>query len=459
MINGEHVPGVIPEEDDNKVPTSKKFDQKRINQKTELTKRAADIRTKRTPLQTDPTNPDDVGGNFFLIFLGFINTTFYPDIDGFGLLNNSNNSTLITNQPFHPIRWKNNTKDKSTVSRPSTGSSIQTRTINASRGTMQLLSDATLTHTNDDDGERNDSDGDTEITVVKPLTPTFHDNNGTLSSLLTEYNNNNNDNNSNDSTLTFALRSLFEMITEDLDKFVYTPAPNGLGDIQCRITRDKRGMEKGLFPIYYMHIERPGDGKKFFILAGRKRRRSTTSNYLISTDPTDLSRDGEKFIGKLRANMLGTNFTVYDQGSNPKKNISTEQQRQELAAIAYETNILGFKGPRRMTIIVPGMSSDHQRVEVRPKTDSESLIERWKHNDMNNLLELHNKTPVWNEEILIFEETQSYVLNFHGRVTQASVKNFQIVHDDDRLNATQIHDKLIAAYGQGVVVSYSTIAH
>jgi hypothetical protein len=29
-------------------------------------------------------------------------------------------------------------------------------------------------------------------------------------------------------------------------------------------------------------------------------------------------------------------------------------------------------------------------------------------------------------------ETQSYVLNFHGRVTQASVKNFQIVHDDDR---------------------------
>ena len=28
-------------------------------------------------------------------------------------------------------------------------------------------------------------------------------------------------------------------------------------------------------------------------------------------------------------------------------------------------------------------------------------------------------------------DTQSYVLNFHGRVTQASVKNFQIVHDND----------------------------
>ncbi|VDO88498.1 unnamed protein product [Schistosoma curassoni] len=30
-----------------------------------------------------------------------------------------------------------------------------------------------------------------------------------------------------------------------------------------------------------------------------------------------------------------------------------------------------------------------------------------------------------------FSETQSYVLNFHGRVTQASVKNFQIVHRSD----------------------------
>ncbi|CAF1104377.1 unnamed protein product [Rotaria sordida] len=423
MINGEHVPGVISEEDDNKISTSSKFNQKRIDQKTELIKREADIRTKRIPHQTDPSYPDDVGG--------FVNTSFYPDIDGSSSLNNSNYSSSIANHPFYPIRWKNNNKDKLTVSHPSASTSIQTRTINASRGKMQILSDATITHSNDDDYEKNDSDGDTEITVVKPLTPTLYHNNEPSS--LKQYtnnddddNNNNNNNNSNSSSLTLAMRPIFEMITEDLDKFVYTPAPNGLGDIQCHITRDKRGMEKGLFPIYYMHAERPGDGKKFFILAGRKRRRSTTSNYLISTDPTDLSRDGEKFIGKLRANMLGTNFTVYDQGSNPKKNIPIEQQRQELAAIAYETNILGFKGPRRMTIIVPGMSSDHHRVEVRPKTDSESLVERWKHNDMNNLLELHNKTPVWHQE------TQSYVLNFHGRVTQASVKNFQIVHDDDQ---------------------------
>lgn len=58
--------------------------------------------------------------------------------------------------------------------------------------------------------------------------------------------------------------------------------------------------------------------------------------------------------------------------------------------------------------------------------DNDGLLMSWQNKNMDNLIELHNKAPVWNEE------TQSYTLNFHGRVTQASVKNFQIVHSSDR---------------------------
>ncbi len=105
-----------------------------------------------------------------------------------------------------------------------------------------------------------DSDGESERIPVKPWSPTPNNFNGLSSLQFT--NNNDNQDTTTSPQLTLALRGIFEMITEDLDKFVYTPAPNGLGDIQCRITRDKRGMEKGLFPTYYMHVERPGDGKK-----------------------------------------------------------------------------------------------------------------------------------------------------------------------------------------------------
>ncbi|XP_071941801.1 tubby-related protein 3-like isoform X2 [Antedon mediterranea] len=213
---------------------------------------------------------------------------------------------------------------------------------------------------------------------------------------------------------------------DDLDAFVLRPAPQGQ-TVKCRISRDKKGIDRGMYPTYFLHMERD-DGKRIFLLAARRRKKSTTSNYLLSTDATDLSRDGEAYSGKLRSNFMGTHFTIYDNGISPGKPGQLDDGsnlREEVAAVIYDTNVLGFKGPRKMTVIIPGMSLDHERVPIRPQNNRDCLIERFKGKQMDNLLELHNKTPVWNDD------TQSYVLNFHGRVTQASVKNFQIVHEND----------------------------
>ena len=130
-----------------------------------------------------------------------------------------------------------------------------------------------------------------------------------------------------------------------------------------------------------------------------------------------------------------------------------------------------------MSIIIPGMNMDHERVPIRPRNvssctlspsdlnhndlnrgaglgdlvgggqecvwaelspcvpfapqDHESLLARWQSRSTESLILLHNKMPVWNDD------TQSYVLNFYGRVTQASVKNFQIIHDNDRKCSAQ----------------------
>ncbi|XP_039191160.1 tubby-related protein 2 isoform X3 [Crotalus tigris] len=213
---------------------------------------------------------------------------------------------------------------------------------------------------------------------------------------------------------------------DDIEAFVLQPAPQS-HTIQCRITRDRKGMDKGIFPFYYLHLEME-NGKKRFLMSGRKRKKSKTSNYLISLDPIDLSRGGENFIGKVRSNMLGTKFTVFDNGINPEKKPfvpETAHLRQELVAICYETNVLGFRGPRKMTVIIPGMNSENERICIQPKNEHETLLLRYQNRNMQNLIKLQNKVPAWNEE------TQSYVLNFHGRVTQASVKNFQIISEDD----------------------------
>ncbi|CAJ0581617.1 unnamed protein product, partial [Mesorhabditis spiculigera] len=125
----------------------------------------------------------------------------------------------------------------------------------------------------------------------------------------------------------------YEEIANDLDKFALRPALRNT-TYKCSITRDKKGMDRGMYPTYYLHLEKE-DKKKIFLLAARKRKKSTTANYLISTDPTDLSREGDAFIGKVRSNALGTMFTLYDNGKNPKKGQATETVREELAMVIY----------------------------------------------------------------------------------------------------------------------------
>jgi len=48
-------------------------------------------------------------------------------------------------------------------------------------------------------------------------------------------------------------------------------------------------------------------------------------------------------------------------------------------------------------------------------------------------LVMHNKAPMWNEA------SQVYQLDFGGRVTQESAKNFQIEFRDRQVRSNQVH--------------------
>ncbi|EHA8592283.1 putative Tubby-like F-box protein 6 [Cocos nucifera] len=57
-------------------------------------------------------------------------------------------------------------------------------------------------------------------------------------------------------------------------------------------------------------------------------------------------------------------------------------------------------------------------------------------------LVLKNKAPRWHEQL------QCWCLNFRGRVTVASVKNFQLVASEENGPAGQEHDKVILQFGK-----------
>ena len=56
----------------------------------------------------------------------------------------------------------------------------------------------------------------------------------------------------------------------------------------------------------------------------------------------------------------------------------------------------------------------------------DDMLTRMKDRNFRELVYLINKPPRWNEQV------GAYVLNFNGRVTMASVKNFQLVDPEEQ---------------------------
>ncbi len=104
-------------------------------------------------------------------------------------------------------------------------------------------------------------------------------------------------------------------------------------------------MERGLFPSYFLHLEREGDNRRFFLLAARRRRKAGSSNYVISLDATDPSHTSCRVAGRMKSNFVGTHFSVFGcpAGTFVNTNRSDisfggnlgKEEVQEIAAVAY----------------------------------------------------------------------------------------------------------------------------
>ncbi|XP_008812302.1 tubby-like F-box protein 6 isoform X1 [Phoenix dactylifera] len=254
------------------------------------------------------------------------------------------------------------------------------------------------------------------------------------------------------------------------------PGPRDFS-LQCFIKRNRATQTYHL----YLGLSQALTDNGKFLLAARKCRRPTCTDYLISLDADDMSKGSGTYIGKLRSNFLGTKFTVYDAqpphaGAIVSKGRSTRivgskqvsprvpAGNYPVAHIAYELNVLGSRGPRRMQCVmdsIPASAIEPGGVAPTPtefllsSLDSFPSIPFFKSKSFRseNLsgplsgqkegkLVLKNKAPRWHEQL------QCWCLNFRGRVTVASVKNFQLVASEENGPAGQEHDKVILQFGK-----------
>ncbi|KAH8494274.1 hypothetical protein H0E87_020876 [Populus deltoides] len=212
------------------------------------------------------------------------------------------------------------------------------------------------------------------------------------------------------------------------------PGPRDLPH-QCLIKRNKKTSTFYL----YLALSPSFMDKGKFLLAARRYRQGAHTEYIISLDADELSQGSNAYVGKLSSDFLGTNFTIFDSqpphsGAKPSssrasrrfasKQISPQVPAGnfEVGQVSYKFNLLKSRGPRRMVCSL--------KCPVLQETINDKNLDNSKMNGLETASSgctvLRNKAPRWHEHL------QCWCLNFHGRVTVASVKNFQLVATMDQ---------------------------
>jgi tubby and related proteins len=90
--------------------------------------------------------------------------------------------------------------------------------------------------------------------------------------------------------------------------------------------------------------------------------------------------------------------------------------------------VIGFDwdnmGPGRMRAAIPRVKRGNVPLVFRARVAKDSLAAAAASKDEASIMMLKNKRPQWNDEV------QGHVLDFKGRVTMSSIKNFQLGSDE-----------------------------
>ncbi|MBA0724639.1 hypothetical protein Golax_021314 [Gossypium laxum] len=247
--------------------------------------------------------------------------------------------------------------------------------------------------------------------------------------------------------------------------------------IQCYIRRDRA---TSTYLLFYGLVPSEGEGDKL-LLAARKVRRATCTDFVISLAADDFAR------ASYTSNFLGTKFTVYDSQPPCDSMIPLTTHRRfhskqvsprlpacnySIGTITYELNVLRTRGPRRMHCVLHSIpvsaiqeggtaptplalpqSFDEQLSPLPSSKGKQPLMDTSSTSPAvtplfspgsGEPLTLKNKAPRWHEQL------QCWCLNFKGRVTVASVKNFQLVAavEPEHNVSPEDQEKVILQFGK-----------
>ncbi|MBA0831349.1 hypothetical protein Goarm_015822 [Gossypium armourianum] len=168
--------------------------------------------------------------------------------------------------------------------------------------------------------------------------------------------------------------------------------------IQCYIRRDRA---TSTYLLFYGLVPSEGERDKL-LLAARKVRRATCTDFVISLVADDFSRASYTYVGPRRMHCVLHSIpmsSIQEGGTAPTPLAFRQSFDEQLSPLISSKGKEPVTNPSSPTL---------PATPLHPLGSGEPLT-------------LKNKAPRWHEQL------QCWCLNFKGRVTVASVKNFQLV--------------------------------
>lgn len=258
-----------------------------------------------------------------------------------------------------------------------------------------------------------------------------------------------------------AKRRVSEDIADDsraeLRNWLMRPCRRDDPSIMCYIERERSslGQTRSLFRLYLEgskaveKVRGRADDRELrepkFLMAARKRGHNKTSNYLLSTDadPSD-DRGAASVLGKLRGDTFGQRYSIVDAGLAPDKAVTASTLRHELGFVDFHFD---SGGPSEIKVWLPVVDGSAPQVWYPENsllsaacTDMRRCVQedRWR----GRLTQLVNVKPKWDDVHL------GHVLNFQGRVTESSVKNFQLCCPELPPSSSEANSDVVLQFGK-----------
>jgi tubby-related protein 1 len=209
---------------------------------------------------------------------------------------------------------------------------------------------------------------------------------------------------------------------DQLYLFLTRSLPKSLGVVQCKIKRSCVGLHMS-YNLYELYLER-GDNQlgPQILIAQKHRKYAVDSYYNIAIGSVNKTEAG-KVISSLVFSTSGTNFVCHNHVPAHKG------EPRDLACVHYQKGT-AQKQPRKFSVAIPALQDKSETEQVKwPHKGSVKkslMLQSLSNLEFKGLQPLVNKKPTWSAK------HKAWVLNFHGRVTRSSVKNFQLVRPDDQ---------------------------